>query len=167
MSATQSLVAPRFDAYKDNYENVSFERDERGVLTMTLGTRGGLVWSALAHEELPYAFNDVANDRDNAAVILTGTGDAFCEEIDAASFKLATARDWDQTIYDGRRLLENFLDIEVPVIAAVNGPVRFHPEIPVSGRRGRRVGHRGLPGRAATTCPGSSRATGRTSSGRT
>jgi enoyl-CoA hydratase/carnithine racemase len=132
MSSTQSLVAPRFDAYKDRYENIRFERDAQGVLTMTLQTDGGsLVWSALAHEELPYAFSDVANDRDNATVILTGAGDAFCQEIDAGSFKLATARDWDLTIYDGRRLLQNFLDIEVPVIAAINGPVRFHPEIPI------------------------------------
>jgi len=128
----QSLIAPRLDAYKDKYENIKFERGPSGILEMTLTTNGGsLVWSALAHEELGYAFADVANDRDNAAVLLTGAGDAFCQEIDAGSFKLATSRDWDLTLYDGRRLLMNFLDIEVPVIAAVNGPARIHPEIPV------------------------------------
>jgi len=131
-ASDQSLIAPRFEAYKDKYENVTFERDAAGVLEMTLGTDGGsLVWSARAHEELSYAFVDVANDRDNAAVILTGAGDAFCADIDAGSFQLATARDWDLTLYDGRRLLTTFLDIEVPIIAAVNGPARIHPEIPV------------------------------------
>ena len=30
-----------------------------------------------------------------------------------------------------RRLLRNLLDIEVPIIGAVNGPGRIHPEIPV------------------------------------
>ena len=33
--------------------------------------------------------------------------------------------------YEGRRLLKNLMNIEVPVIAAVNGPARIHPEIPV------------------------------------
>jgi enoyl-CoA hydratase/carnithine racemase len=29
--------------------------------------------------------------------------------------------------------LNNLLDIEVPVICAINGPARFHPEVPVLG----------------------------------
>src|ERR1700737_4462516 len=62
---------------------------------------------------------------------MTGTGANFCVDINAGSFKLSSAGDWDHIIYDGRRLLTNLLDIEVPVIAAINGPVRIHPEIPV------------------------------------
>jgi enoyl-CoA hydratase/carnithine racemase len=64
---------------------------------------------------------------------MTGTGDVWCEEIDFASFKLNNPGEWDHTFYDGRKLLNNLLDIEVPVICAVNGPTRFHPEIPVLG----------------------------------
>lgn len=132
MSSMESPVAPRFDGYKDKYRNITFERDDLGVLTMTLGTNGGsLVWTGVAHDELAYAFTDVANDRDNATVILTGTGDAYCDEIDPGSFKLGNSREWDELLYEGRRLLKNFLDIEVPIIAAVNGPARIHPEIPV------------------------------------
>ncbi len=33
------------------------------------------------HEELSYAFNDVARDHGNRCVIITGTGDAFCAEV--------------------------------------------------------------------------------------
>lgn len=99
---------------------------------MTLHTSGGsLVWSASAHDELAYCFTDVGADRENKVVIITGAGHDFCAEIDHASFSLTTAGAWDVVIDDGRRLLNNLLDIEVPVISAVNGPARVHPEIPV------------------------------------
>lgn len=124
-------IAPRFDDYRNRYANIRLERDD-GILVMTLHTEGReFVWSALAHEELGYCFTDVGSDRANKVVVLTGTGKSFCENIDAASFKLSTASDWDLTFYDGRRLLNNLLDIEVPIISAVNGPARIHPEVPV------------------------------------
>ena len=124
-------IAPRFDQYRDRYENIRLERED-GVLTVTVHTAGkSLVWSALAHEELGYCFTDIGADRDNKVVLLTGAGDNFCADIDAGSFKLSSAADWDLTFFDGRRLLNNLMDIEVPVIAAINGPVRIHPELPV------------------------------------
>lgn len=126
-----SLIAARFEQYKNRYENIKLERED-GILTVTLHTGGGeFVWSALAHEELGYCFTDIGADRDNKVVVLTATGNNFCAEIDAGSFKLSNPNDWDLTFYDGRRLLLNLMDIEVPVIAAVNGPARIHPEIPV------------------------------------
>jgi enoyl-CoA hydratase/carnithine racemase len=124
-------IAPRFEDYSDQYQNIALERRD-GIVQLTLHTNEkSLAWSATAHDELAYCFNDVANDRDNKVVILTGTGESFCEEIDVASFDLGTAHDWDHVIYEGRRLLNNLLGIEVPVVAAVNGPVIFHPEIPM------------------------------------
>lgn len=122
---------PKFATYRERYKNIRLERDE-GILTMTLHTGGGgFVWSAEAHEELGMCFTELGNDRDNKVLVLTGTGANYCADINAASFRLSTAGDWDHIIYDGRRLLTNFLDIEMPVIAAINGPVRIHPEIPV------------------------------------
>ena len=123
---------PTFDLYRDRYQNIALSRDEHGVLLMTLHTNGGpFVWSSLAHDELGYCFADVGADRENKVVVMTGTGENWCENIDAGSFKLSTAGDWDYIFYDGRRLLKNLLDIEVPVISAINGPARIHPEIPV------------------------------------
>jgi len=124
-------VAPRFEAYRNRYRNIALERDD-GILTMRFHTNGGaFVWSVEAHEELGFCFADVASDRENKVVLMTGTGDNWCVDINAASFSLSSAGDWDHIIHDGRRLLTNLLDIEVPVIAAINGPVRIHPEIPV------------------------------------
>ncbi len=125
-------MAPRFEQYRERYENIALSRDEHGILTMRLHTQDGpMVWSASIHEQLGFCFTDIGADRDNAVVVLTGTGDKWCEDIDAASFTLSNSRDWDVIFYEGRRLLRNLLDIEVPVISAINGPVRIHPEIPV------------------------------------
>jgi len=126
------LIAQRFEQYANKYENVAMERQD-GILQVTLHTEGkSLVWSARSHEELGFAFTDIGADRENKVVILTGAGEAFCAGIDPDSFSfLVTAHGWDEVFYDGRRLLNNLLDIEVPVVAAVNGPALFHPEIPI------------------------------------
>ncbi len=129
-----SRLAPQFGDYKDLYRNIALERDDQGVLLMRLHTRGGpFVWSEESHEELGYCFASIGADRGNRVVVMTGTGAVWCEEIDFASFKLNTPAEWDHTFYDGRKLLTNLLAIEVPVISAINGPARFHPEIPVLG----------------------------------
>lgn len=44
-----------------------------------------------------------------------------------------TPTSWDHSYGDAKRLIMNLLDIEVPIIAAVNGPVDIHAEIPVLG----------------------------------
>ncbi len=125
-----SLALP-FDEYAKKYEHIELERND-GVVLMTVHSGDkSLVWNSTAHDELAYCFSDLANDRDNKVVILTGTGENFCAEIDFSSFDLGTAQGWDHVIYEGRRLLNNLLEIPVPVVAAVNGPVFFHPEIPV------------------------------------
>lgn len=125
-----SLATP-FAEYSTKYENVKLERDD-GILQVTVHTDGGsLIWTSRAHDELAYCFNDIACDRENKVVILTGAGASFCNEIDFTSFNLGTPHDWDDVIFEGQRLLNNLVSIEVPVIAAVNGPVTNHPEIPV------------------------------------
>ena len=125
-----SLATP-FDEYAKKYENIELVRND-GIVEMTVHSNGkSLVWTAQAHDELAYCFADLANDRENKVVILTGAGESFCAEIDFTSFSLGTAHDWDHIIYEGRRLLNNLLEIPVPVVAAVNGPALFHPEIPV------------------------------------
>ena len=125
-------VTPTFADYQHAYENIELERAENGVLTVRFHTGGdSLVWSGPSHEESAYCFADIAADRANGVVILTGTGDSYCSQIDPGSFALANAHEWDATVFEGRKLLMNLLDIEVPIIAAVNGPAIFHPEIPI------------------------------------
>ncbi len=126
------ILAPPLEEYRQKYQNIRFQRDDEGILEMTFHTDGdSLIWTANAHDELAYAFADVAADRQNRVVVLAGTGANFCDEIDFTSFGLSSPRDWAHIAFEGRRLVRNLLDIEVPVIAAINGPATIHPEIPI------------------------------------
>jgi enoyl-CoA hydratase/carnithine racemase len=121
----------KFDDYQKKYSHIRMERQD-GILQMTFHTEGGVLkWSGPSHEQLGYAFADIARDHENKVVIMTGTGDAFCAEIDMQGFGRFTPEIWDHVYKDGKHLLMNLLDIEVPVIAAVNGPALIHAEIAV------------------------------------
>ncbi len=120
------------DQYSGNYDNIRFERRD-GILQMTFHTNGGpLQWSGGPHEEFPRAFADVGSDRENRVIIVTGTGDTFSgPQGTAAGAPKRAPREWDRTYWEGKKLLGNLLDIEVPMIAAVNGPALRHSEIPL------------------------------------
>jgi len=122
----------RFDEYATKYQDIRMQR-RNGILEVTFHTKGGpLQWNESAHREFAYAFTDIGADPENKVVILTGTGDVFCAEVDFRSFgALGTPQGWDKIYWEGKRLLMNLLDIEVPMIAAVNGPALVHAEIAV------------------------------------
>ena len=122
----------RFEEYATKYQDIRMQR-RNGILEVTFHTKGGpLQWNESAHREFAYAFTDIGADPENKVVILTGTGDVFCAEVDFRSFgALGTPQGWDKIYWEGKRLLTNLLDIEVPMIAAVNGPALVHAEIMV------------------------------------
>jgi len=117
--------------YQQRYSSVELTRDANGILLVRLHTNGGsLVWSETAHRELSELFGDIADDRDNRVVILTGAGETFITETDSASLSdVGTSMGWDKIYFEGRRMLRNLLDIECPVIGALNGPVTEHSEL--------------------------------------
>ncbi len=117
--------------YFDRYPTIAFERDELGILTLRLHSDGGsVVYSPRHHSDWSRAFRDVAEDRENAVVILTGTGDEFLRQM-SWDDPLSTPHDWDRIYFEGKHLLRDLLAIEVPVIGAVNGPARIHAELAV------------------------------------
>lgn len=134
----------KFEDYANKYGTIKMERRD-GILQMTLHTNNTeLKWGMQPHEELSYAFNDIARDHENRCVIITGTGNAFCAEADAgggrgvpikgtgeaAPFGVRSTT-WDHIYNDAKYLLMNHLNIEVPMIAAVNGPALIHAELAV------------------------------------
>jgi enoyl-CoA hydratase/carnithine racemase len=124
----------RLGDYEGRFKTVRVVRDGFGVLTVTMHSDGrALRWGPRPHTELPELFSAIGSDRDNRAVILTGTGDAFIdmppEGFEGLSRGEITVSSWDRTIWDGNRLVNGHLDIGVPMIAAVNGPVRVHSEL--------------------------------------
>ena len=119
-----------FEEYAEKYPDIRMRRDG-GILEIAFHTDGGsLVWGPRAHRDFGYAFADIGSDPENHVVIMTGTGDDFLTTMGA--FDLATTRTprgWDAIYWEGKRLLTNLLDIEVPIIGAVNGPATVHAEL--------------------------------------
>ena len=119
----------RLDTYRDSFANARLTRSESGVLEVALHTNGGtLVFDGHTHEQFVDLFHSIGSDPDNRVVILTGSGQAFMESISPDGFDFFTPQGFDKIYREGRRVLMNILDIEVPLIAAVNGPVRLHSE---------------------------------------
>ena len=122
----------RFEDYQDRYKTVRLERQD-GLLEVTIHDGGGeAVWAAERgdiHDELGQAFYEIGRDPDNQVMILTGTGDAFLTQARFGREPM-TAAVWDRVYKEGKDLLQNLLEIEVPIIAAVNGPTFIHAEIP-------------------------------------
>jgi enoyl-CoA hydratase/carnithine racemase len=122
------MNAHTFESYRDKYENARMKRED-GILEVALHTRGGpLEFNGYVHEALVHAFRDIGDDRENHVVILTGTGDEFCARISPEGFDFFSPMGYDKILREGTKVLENILDIEVPMIAAINGPVTVHSE---------------------------------------
>ena len=121
-----------FEEYSNKYQNIRLERRD-GILQMTLHTNGDtLQWGDTSHKELGQVFTDIGNDRGNKVVIMTGAGDAFSgPRASRKTHQKRRATDWDNVYWEGKHLLMNLLDIEVPMISAVNGPALRHFELPL------------------------------------
>ncbi|MBY9064360.1 enoyl-CoA hydratase/isomerase family protein [Sphingomonas yunnanensis] len=119
----------KFDTYRDAFPNARLSRKDNGVLEVALHTDGGkLVFSGHTHEQFVELFHQIGEDPGTRAVILTGTGDAFMDTIDPEGFDFFSPQGYDKILREGRKVLSNILDIEVPMISAINGPVLLHSE---------------------------------------
>jgi enoyl-CoA hydratase/carnithine racemase len=89
---------------------------------MALHTDGGtLVFDGHTHEQFVHLFHAIGSDPEDRVVILTGSGDAFMESISPDGFDFFTPQGYDKIFREGKKVLMNLLDIEAPMIAAVNG----------------------------------------------
>lgn len=115
-----------------NFHTIRLDRYANGVMLVTLhdGDGGPFRITDVSHRELGEAFAAIGADRANQVVILTGSSDSF---IDGAAFTdpaaLTTPGGVRRLAQEGTRLIRNFLDIEVPVIAAVIGVANIHADL--------------------------------------
>jgi enoyl-CoA hydratase len=78
---------------------------------------------ALLHHELAALFAGLREEREARAVVLTGAGRAFSAGGDFGWFpELRDVERLDALRADARRLVNDLLDVELPLVAAVNGP---------------------------------------------
>ena len=122
-------------AYAGRFARIRLERDERGILEVTLHTDGGpLVYGhgdgPSPQAELAEAFAAIAADAENRVVLLTGSGERYSGP--AASLDALPAADvatWDEIRRTGVRMLMGLLEIDAPVISCINGPALRHAEL--------------------------------------
>jgi enoyl-CoA hydratase/carnithine racemase len=116
--------------YFTAYRSLKMTRDARGVLVAEFHSKGGpLTFTAPDHTDFVDAFYRIGRDRANTVVIFTGTGGHFIAGIDFSSFgNVADPGVWSQVHDEGVQILENLLNIRVPVIAAVEGRLDVHSE---------------------------------------
>lgn len=117
-------------AYFTAARGLSMERDDKGVLVVTIndGKGGPITFTAQDHTEFTEAFYRIAQDRDNKVVILTGAGD-YMANIDFSTFgNVADPDVWSQVHDEGVQIVENIANIRVPMIAAIEGKAHIHSE---------------------------------------
>ena len=116
------------DEYSERYSSFFKMRREGGILEARLHTDDGpYVHSWAAHNAWPRAWQDIGSDPENQVLIVTATGDTW--------FQGEPRKTWGRPIieeepdyifqqtYDGWKNIESFVNnIDIPTIAAVNGP---------------------------------------------
>lgn len=124
------MLVPQLETYAEKYSHIKFHRED-GILQLTLHSDDSdLVWGFPPHEELGYCFADIGADPENKAIILTGTGETFIHEEDLGGADKIEPGVWGEKVLpDAKRLLMNLLEIQAPMIAAVNGPATIHAEL--------------------------------------
>jgi enoyl-CoA hydratase/carnithine racemase len=126
----------KFEEYSALYKTIQMRR-EAGVLEMKFHSEGApLRWTLQgSHRDFEGAFLDVGRDPENEIIIMTGVGDEFSgptvEFGGDPARRALRASQWDPMQLEGKRLIMNLLEIEVPVISAINGPATRHPEVPL------------------------------------
>src|SRR5690349_24977244 len=128
LSATSDLAQE--PGYFTRYENFALSRSAGGVLTRRFHTGGGPhTFDGAAHHDFPRLLEDIPFGKDNRVLVLTGTGDSFIDSIDGPSLGDITKPMGADVLYvEGRRGVQRLADLEIPIIAAVNGPVSVHSE---------------------------------------
>ena len=125
-----------FDEYSQKYPCIRMERRD-GIIQMITHTDGDTIQWAYndtqlypgIYYHLGEAFHDIASDVENKVVIWTGAGDAFSGPQPSGKAPPRTARGWERSNWKGRHMQGSLLDIDVPVICAVNGPALKHADL--------------------------------------
>lgn len=104
----------------NKYRYIKAERDGK-VLKLSLNRPESLnAINGVLHGELSTIFGEVNQDKETFAVLLTGEGRAFCAGGDIKGMG-DSERDWSQTTYEAKKIVNDLLDLEQPIIAALNG----------------------------------------------
>lgn len=111
----------------------------RGVaeLTLQMPTGASLQWNDAAQVDLTHTLTTVGADPDVRVIIVTGSGEV-CIGANVIADALSDLSDekrrhstesWMRVLTNDAALMHAWFGVEVPIIGAVHGPVRVHPEL--------------------------------------
>lgn len=131
MSIQPYVHVETFEEYKERFKDFAYmERTEDGILFVKLHWKGGpVMWSYQTQNAYSHLWTAIGHDVTNEILILT------CEDpywlvfhndptsFDEVEQSKDTAIKYNCNITDTMNFVENFInDIEIPTIAAINGP---------------------------------------------
>ncbi|GAA3091286.1 enoyl-CoA hydratase/isomerase family protein [Streptosporangium carneum] len=129
---------PKFEEYAEKYADHFVMERRDGIIQLRMHNAGGPArFDFAVHNAWAQAWQEVGNDPENEVLILTGTGDQWLtvegapEEAHDRLTQEEFPKDfaYEHTYYDATKLLENFVfGIDIPTIAAINGPSVAHTE---------------------------------------
>lgn len=121
------------EEYAPKWDGMAHLRREDGILEVRFHTDDGPVrFCEAIHAAYLGLCHDISHDPDNELVILTGTGDSFVAlsdpemSLEFPTYTSSVTYDW--WYLTATRVPLAWLDIPVPVICALNGPITIHPE---------------------------------------
>jgi len=121
------------EEYAKTWDGMAHLTREDGILQVQFHTDDGPVrFCEAIHKAYIGLCHDISLDPENEIVILTGTGDSFVSLSDPEmstvfpTYESSVTYDW--WYLTATRVPLAWLDIPVPVICALNGPVTIHPE---------------------------------------
>jgi len=130
--SAQSTNSNERPAYFDQFKSLDMQRDADGILVVTMndGSGGPITFGGHDHTDFTEAFYRIGRDYDNKVVILTGAGDYMANiDLNPSMFEMMANPDIWAMLYDeGVQILENLVNIRVPVIAAIEGKAHVHTE---------------------------------------
>lgn len=125
------------------YQFIAVDRKEK-VLSLTLNRPDRLnAITPTMHTELTRIFRDVQNDDAVDVITLTGAGRAFCAGADLKEPPV-DKQAVDKIFVEAREILVSILEVDKPIISAVNGPatglgvtLALFPDIVIASDRAR------------------------------
>jgi enoyl-CoA hydratase/carnithine racemase len=131
------MYRTHLDEYAKRWQEFFHFRREGGILEMRMHSDGGPCrWGLEIHRALIPVLADVHHDPDNECLIFSGTGDSFLATFDDESWTRNRFREtfdhrqgYDIFYHDQTKEPFGLLNLEIPVIAAINGPMLVHAEL--------------------------------------
>jgi enoyl-CoA hydratase len=107
----------------EGYDSIRFER-LGDILRVTLANPRNKMNAVDGemHAELVRLFEELKSERAARVVVLTGSGRAFSAGGDFGWMSGIATSDLCELRREGKQIVWNLLDVEVPVVAAINGP---------------------------------------------